>query len=143
MVLLMNSRTRTSGRYLRSGFSLMELMVYITIVGLIVAALTFGILQIQERSYKNATDTTFNELKFGIDNFYNDTQQYPTTLKDLITRPQGEGFEGWAGPYLTRKAVPKNGWGKPFTYQATENGDHPYELKTKNSSGETLSVWKK
>jgi len=125
------------------GFSLLELMVYITIVGLIVVGVATMIVQVRKMANKSSTMTTMKSLGFGIDNFYADTGQYPATLKDLIVKPQGEGFDSWDGPYggIKGKTVPKNPWGIAYTYQVTEGGKHPYELTTKTSSGAKLSVW--
>ncbi len=142
IVPLAFNQKETNKKSVRSGFSLMELLIYATIVLILISGMGYIILQLMDSAKETKTKAIMSEIKFAIEHFYSDTSQYPTSLTDLIVRPQGDGFDGWAGPYLPkRKTVPKSGWDKPFSYQLTPDAENPYELKTKKPSGVVLSAW--
>ncbi len=121
----------------RQGFTLIELMVVIIILGLLAALVApkmFG--RIGEAKEKTAKAQV--EL-FGtaLDSFRLDTGRYPTTsegLEALRTRPSG--IEGWKGPYLP-KEVPLDPWGNPYHYRSPGNhGDYDlYSLGADNAEG--------
>lgn len=114
-------RTRFYG-----GFTLIELMVVMVILGLLAALVVpkmFG------KVGKAKQKTTFVQIElFGtaLDTLSLDTGRYPTTsegLQALITQP-GE-MEEWDGPYLKKMEIPLDPWGKPYHYEAPgSHGDY-------------------
>jgi general secretion pathway protein G len=112
----------------RSGFSLMEIMIVVMIIGLFVAVGGSAIYRQLEKAKKTNARATLRTLHDAITTYNQETYQYPQTLNDLIKDPQN--VKGWEGPYLQKsKALPKDPWGKPFQYQVTEgNAENPYEL---------------
>ena len=64
----------------------------------------------------------------GLDLFHLEVGRYPTTdegLEALVQAPPGT--DGWNGPYLKKKQVPKDPWGNEYHYKSP--GDHgPYDL---------------
>ncbi len=129
----------------RSGFSLIEIMVAIAIVG-IMGAVGFGLFRYIARAKITASETELLSVKLAVDSFYNDTGQYPASLQDLVTRPSDPKIsKRWRGPYTD--AEPLDGWKHPFVYQLTKGGTHPYELYSLGANGETgtpeeqISVW--
>jgi hypothetical protein len=82
-----------------------------------------------------------------IEEFNQDTGQYPEQLQDLKNKPAYLEFpEKWDGAYGKGKNVPKDGWDKPFHYRLTpEDAEHPYELYSNRPKGKgekgTISVW--
>lgn len=134
-------------RHTRSGFSLMEIMIVITIIGLFVAVGTPALFRYLERAKKTNAKQEMNVFKQGIDQYNIDTHTYPQTLKDLIKSPTDDKVsKRWGGPYYSKKAIPKDPWGKAYVYQLNpENAEHPYELfsygGTKKSEKNRISVW--
>jgi general secretion pathway protein G len=106
------------------GFTLLELLVVVAILGLLagfVAPRYFG--QIGKSEVATAR-AQLDALEKALDQYRLDTGRYPSAelgLKALVERPQNE--PKWNGPYL-RKAVPNDPWGKAFVYKIPgEKGD--------------------
>jgi general secretion pathway protein G len=104
------------------GFTLLELLVVLVILGLLagyVAPKYFS--QIGKSEVKTARAQIVG-LEKALDQYRIDTGHYPTTeqgLAALNTKPANE--PRWDGPYL-RKAVPNDPWGKPYQYRMP--GEH-------------------
>jgi general secretion pathway protein G len=107
-----------------AGFTLLELLVVVAIIGLLVGYVApryFG--QIGKSEIATAK-AQIDALEKALDQYRLDTGHYPSTelgLKALVDRPQNE--PKWNGPYL-KKAVPLDPWSKPYGYkQPGERGD--------------------
>jgi general secretion pathway protein G len=107
-----------------AGFTLLELLVVMVILGLLagyVGPKYFS--QIGKSEVKTAR-TQIEALAKALDQYRLDTGHYPSTeqgLGSLFTRPANE--PKWDGPYLS-KTVPLDPWGKAYNYKAPgEHGD--------------------
>ncbi len=108
-----------------AGFTLLELLVVMVIIGLLagfVAPKFFA--QIGKSEVKTAR-AQIDGLEKALDQYRIDMGRYPTTeqgLAALNERPAGAGK--WSGPYL-KKAVPPDPWGNPYIYKYPgEHGDY-------------------
>lgn len=105
-----------------AGFTLLELLVVLVILGLLagyVAPKYFA--QVGKSEVKTAA-AQIVALEKALDQYRIDTSRYPSTeqgLAALNTKPADE--PRWDGPYL-KKAVPNDPWGKPYQYRAP--GEH-------------------
>ena len=99
------------------GFTLLELLVVIVIIGLLagyVAPRYFG--QVG-KSEVQVAKAQIESLEKALDQFRLDTRSYPTAeqgLDALVMKPSNAN--GWSGPYL-KKAVPNDPWGRPYVYR--------------------------
>jgi general secretion pathway protein G len=99
------------------GFTLLELLVVIVIIGLLagyVAPRYFGQVGKSEVQVARAQ---LDSLEKALDQYRLDTRHYPTAeqgLDALVNKPTNEA--SWSGPYL-KKAVPADPWGHPYVYR--------------------------
>src|SRR5258706_1311493 len=99
------------------GFTLLELLVVIVIIGLLagyVAPRYFGQIGKSEVQVARAQ---IDSLEKALDQYRLDTRHYPTAeqgLAALMDKPASE--TAWSGPYL-KKSVPNDPWGRPYVYR--------------------------
>jgi general secretion pathway protein G len=124
-----------SGRGREDGFTLIEILVVITIIGLIMSLVGPRVLTYLSESKVKAATIQIQSFASSLDLFYLDLGRYPTSsegLAALVQRPGGS--TGWNGPYLKNNSVPNDPWGNPYKYRSP--GDHnPYEIISLGSDG--------
>ena len=122
-------------RAAQRGMTLIEILVVITILGIIAAAVAVNVVgQLDEAKVKQAK-TDLHTLENCLDLYKIDKGRYPSTeegLQALVAQPSGE--PNWAGPYL-KKGVPADPWGRPYVYQqpGTHSGD--FDLQSYGKDG--------
>jgi general secretion pathway protein G len=108
-----------------AGFTLLELLVVIVIIGLLAGLVAPRYFDQVSKSNTKIARAQIDSLEKALDQYRLDVGSYPTTeqgLTALNTRPQN--LEKWAGPYL-KKAVPPDPWGARYLYKAPgEHGDY-------------------
>jgi general secretion pathway protein G len=108
-----------------SGFTLLELLVVMVIIGLLAGLVAPRYFAQVGRSQVKVARAQLDGLDKALDQFRLDVGRYPTSeegLQVLVAAPSGE--PSWAGPYL-KKGVPLDPWGRPYVYQqpGTHGGD--------------------
>jgi general secretion pathway protein G len=112
----------TVPRFAMVGFTLLELLVVVAIIGLLagyVGPKYFG--QLGKAEIK-AARAQIDALEKALDQYRLDVGRYPTTeqgLNALMVKPAG--IKKWEGPYL-KKEVPLDPWGKAYVYKCP--GEH-------------------
>jgi len=120
----------------RAGFTLLELLVVVAIIGLLagyVAPRYFG--QVGKSEVATAK-AQIDALEKALDQYRLDTGRYPATelgLAALVIRPANE--PRWSGPYL-RKDVPLDPWGKPYRYRAPGEQGRDFDLVSYGKDGQ-------
>jgi len=109
----------------QSGFTLLELLVVVAIIGLLVGYVAPRYFGQVGKSEVTTAKAQIDALEKALDQYRLDSGRYPTTelgLPALVNRPPNE--PKWNGPYL-RKAVPLDPWGKAYMYKFPgERGDY-------------------
>lgn len=120
----------------RQGFTLMELLVVLTILGLLAAIVVPNVLGQLGSSKPKTARIQIEELGTALEFFYLETGRYPSTeegLQALVENPND--LVRWKGPYLKKLIIPNDPWSRPYHYQAPgQNG--PYDLFTLGRDGE-------
>jgi general secretion pathway protein G len=132
-----NPGTHTN-RYRIRGFTLIELLVVLLILGLLAGLVGPRVLHYLGGAKSDTAQLQIEEFGAGLDLFYLEAGRYPTTeegLTALAEKPAG--LDHWSGPYLKKKTLPLDPWGRPYRYRAPgENGDYDlYSLGRDDSVG--------
>ena len=110
------------------GFTLVEMLVVITIIGLVMALVGPRVLNYLGESKVKAAKIQIESFSAALDLYYLDNGTYPSAsegLGALVQRPSSA--PAWNGPYLKSGAVPDDPWGHAYVYKVP--GDHaPYEI---------------
>jgi general secretion pathway protein G len=140
---------RKAARQEKRGFTLVEILVVIIIIGLLAALVgpkLFGKVSMAKLKAAKAQIELFGS---ALDALRLDVGRYPTTEEGLkALREKPSGMEAWRGPYLP-KEIPLDPWGRPYAYKSPgANGDYDlmsYGLDgTEGGEGENQDVvsWK-
>ena len=101
---------------MREGFTLIELMIGIVIIGILVGGGMYTAMTVMENAKRSSTKTTLQTIKNSLMLYKQEKGEYPKSIQDLIAA----GF--------MKKPIPEDGWGRRFVYRATPEGKNPYEL---------------
>ena len=116
------------------GFTLVELLVVMVILGLLAALVVPSYLGRERKARSQAAKTQIELLGTALDTFRLDVGRYPTSQEGLqaLRTPPG-GLPRWDGPYL-KKEVPLDPWGRDYHYESP--GQHgEYDLYTYGADG--------
>lgn len=119
----------------QAGFTLLELLVVMVILGLLAGYVAPKYFAQVGKSETKVAQTQISSLEKSFDIYRLDTGHFPSTeqgLDALVTPPQNE--PKWSGPYL-KKAVPLDPWGRRYLYKYPgEHGD--YDIYTYGKDGQ-------
>ena len=109
---------------LRAGFSLIELLIVIVILGGLVGLVAPGLMDSADQAKRDTVCLKMNDLGKRLDMFKLDNGVYPDTEEGfdaLLSNPDQEKYPNYrAKPYL--KKMPKDSWNTPFVYVKTAEG---------------------
>jgi general secretion pathway protein G len=118
-----------------AGFTFIEMMVVVSIIGLLIVLVGPRFIRGQEKAEVRAAAAQIANFGTALDTFRLDVGRYPNTqegLAALIQRPSAA--DRWDGPYL-KTNVPNDPWGRPYFYRSPGEGGRPYDLYSLGSDG--------
>jgi general secretion pathway protein G len=133
------SLIRPHGRFrLTAGFTLVELMVVLVILGMLAAIAAPRVTKYLRKAKTQTAVVQVEALGAAVDSFQLDTGRLPTReegLQALVQRPADA--PSWDGPYIKKRASLVDPWGRPYRYQAPgRHGDYDiYSLGADNKDG--------
>jgi len=133
-------------RYRRKGFTLIEVLVVLIILGLIAAIIVPRITGRVDEAKIEATKLQLKAVKDALEQYKLDNGSYPSTeqgLKALVEKPTSPPEPLRWRQYLEK--VPRDAWGRELIY-ISPGVNHPYELRSKGPDGEEgteddIDVW--
>ncbi len=115
------NRTDTRTR----AFTIVEVMLVLVIIALIAGVVIFTIGGTPDKAKRQTTEIKLQKIQNALTRFQTDTNQFPPSEEDalqmLITKPEDEEYDGWAGPYLNHADL-KDAYGNPINYERIEEG---------------------
>jgi general secretion pathway protein G len=122
----------------QKGFSLIEIMVVIVIMGLLLSYVAPKVFQNVEKAQQQKIQADFSSIKTALANYRLDNYVYPTSeqgLEALVTKPQvAPEPRGWRSEgYLDK--VPQDPWQREYLYLSPGENGRPYEIYTLGADG--------
>jgi len=120
----------------QAGFTLIEMMVVMVIIGLLMALVGPRFIRQEEKAKLKAARAQIELLGTALDTFRLDVGRYPTSQEGLAALQQRPfGIDRWDGPYLKKGNVPKDPWDRPYYYRSPGEGGRPYDLLSYGADG--------
>lgn len=121
----------------RKGFTLIELMLVVIIIGVLIAMVVPRFAGRSEQARQGAARADIEaNIAVALDLFELDNGRYPTTeegLQALIAQPSG--LDNWRGPYVKKRKIPTDPWGNPYIYTSPGTHSPDYDLASYGADG--------
>jgi len=129
----MNNRIRR-----RHGFTLVEVMAVLLIVGLLAGLAIQNFMGQTDRAKQKATEAKLRMLHQAVNLFKLDTGRYPTEEEGLLALiEQPSDVENWQpGGYLETTSVPQDAWNRDFVYQLNPDSGKPFVIISLGADGQ-------
>ena len=120
----------------QSGFTLIEVMVVVVILGILAAVIVPNVIGRDEDAKRTLVQSSLSNVANALEMYRLDNHKYPTTqegLEALVTKPASAKVFP-AGGYL--KSIPNDPWDNPIQYVSPGTGGKPFELYSFASDGQ-------
>lgn len=104
-----------SSRANHSGFTLIEILVVMAIIGMLAVMVAPNLFRQQAGAQRDAALSQISALETALDAHFIDVGEYPDSLEGLVDNQSGRA--SWNGPYL-RRDIPDDPWGNPYVYDS-------------------------
>ena len=129
-IQLRHSKSATRNR--RRAFTLVEMLLVITIIGILAALVVPKMMGRSEQARQAAARADISSIKTALDAFEVDNGYYPKNAMDLIQQPRDA--KSWHGPYLDK--IPQDPWGNNYVYAFPgKHNANSYDLSSLGPDG--------
>jgi len=122
----------------RKGFTMVELMAVLIIIGLLATLVVTKVATKIDQARVTTTKANLKILHSSVNQFKMDTGRFPSEemgLDELIEQPSD--VENYVpGGYLETTEIPKDGWGNEFIYELFPESGKPFVIKSLGADGE-------
>ena len=131
---------RAAGPVLRAaareeGLTLIEIMIVITILGLLAAVITVNVMGNLEDGRRAAATDQIGQFKTALQLYNRDCGKYPTTAEGLNALITKTSCPRWK-PYMSESTIPADPWGNAYEYFSPGTHGHEIEIVSKGKDGE-------
>lgn len=119
----------------RAGFTLLELLVVLVVMGLIAAIVTPQVMSMLSGAKSNSAALQIETLSTAVNYYQLDVGSYPTDeqgLEALMAAPRD--VKNWRGPYVRKRQHLSDPWGRPYHYRSPGR-QGPFDLYTLGADG--------
>ncbi|HEX3365610.1 type II secretion system major pseudopilin GspG [Phenylobacterium sp.] len=105
-----------------AGYTLIEMLVVMAIIGLIAAVLVPGLVGQMGRARAKTAQVQLETVAAAVESFRSDVGRYPTNsegLNGLLSQPANA--DGWTGPYVKSTKALNDPWGHPINYKESDD----------------------
>ncbi len=122
------------------GFSLLELLIVITIIAILSVVVVPRFMDIPQKARVEAAKQQISAFGLALDRYYLDNGKYPTTeqgLEALIQKPTTDPapMNYNPGGYLKKNQIPNDPWGNPYVYRSPGEYGNDYEIVSYGADG--------
>lgn len=132
------SRRSSPGYFRTRGFTLIEIMVVVIIIGLLASVVVLNILPNVDKAKVAKAKQDIGGLELALKEFYLDNSKFPTNeqgLTALVTQPTDPTIKNWkAGGYVER--ISKDPWGNDYVYAFPGTHGKAYDLCSLGADGQ-------
>ena len=114
----------------QGGFTLIEILIVVIIIGLIASLVAPNLIGRYERSKEEIGKAQVEMLASAVLSFKLDMDRYPASLEELVKSTDAK----WRGPYVSKQTIPQDPWKQDYQYKAP--GEHgPFDLYSLGPNG--------